>query len=57
MKKTVINHKSLSLINEQIPFIKNYEKKKKGKKIWMNKNNGTKIAGYLFNLQTKISIN
>lgn len=49
MKKTVINHKSLSLINEQIPFIKNYGKKK-GKKIWMNKNNTTKRAGYLFNL-------
>lgn len=32
MKKTVINHKSLSLINEQIPFIKNYEKKKKKEK-------------------------
>lgn len=55
MKKIVINHKSLSLINEQIPFIKNYGKKKEKKR--MNKNNTTKRAGYLFNLQTKISIN
>lgn len=35
MKKIVINHKSLSLINEQIPFIKNYGKKKERKYGWI----------------------
>lgn len=40
----MINHKSLSLVNEQIPFIKNYEKKKRGGKenIWRNKNDTAK---------------